>query len=75
VKTFRLPVWTRRVSLVALLLAFAASRLLAAGEEPTPLDEYVAAPDPAYKYDLISKHVEDGLTTYVLEMSRSGSTG
>lgn len=63
-------VWSScRVALVALLLASCVSTVLAAGEERTPLDEYIAKADPAYKYSLVSKIPGDGLTTYVLDMT------
>ncbi len=41
----------------------------APGEERTPLDEYVAKPDPTYSYKLINTLPGDGFTTYVLEMT------
>jgi PhoPQ-activated pathogenicity-related protein len=40
----------------------------APGEERTPLDEYVAAPDPSYSYKLVGTIPGDGVTAYVLEM-------
>ncbi len=53
----------------ALLLLVCVALLGAApGEERTPLDEYVAKPDPAYSYKLVSTLPGDGFTTYVLEM-------
>ena len=38
-------------------------------EEKTPLDAYVAKPDPAYKWELKATYPGDGQTTYVLEMT------
>lgn len=38
-------------------------------EEKTPLDAYVAKPDPAYKWELKASYPGDGQTTYVLEMT------
>jgi PhoPQ-activated pathogenicity-related protein len=38
-------------------------------EEKTPLDAYVAKPDPAYKWELKATYPGDGHTTYVLEMT------
>jgi PhoPQ-activated pathogenicity-related protein len=55
--------------LVALLLSAAPSRARAAGEDRTPLDDYVAKPDPAYRYELVSKIPGNGLTTYVIDMT------
>ena len=61
--------WLRRLSLLALLVACVPSLAFAAGEERTALDEYIAKPDPAYEYHLVSKIPGDGVTTYVLEMT------
>lgn len=38
-------------------------------EEKTPLDAYVAKPDPSYKWELKAIYPGDGQTTYVLEMT------
>ena len=38
-------------------------------EEKTALDAYVAKPDPAYKWELVSTKQGDGYTTFVLEMT------
>ena len=35
----------------------------------TALDRYVAKPDPAYEYKLISQYEGDGCTTYILGMT------
>lgn len=51
-----------------LLLVCAALMGAAPGEERTPLDEYVAKPDPHYSYKLVNKIEGQGVTTYVLEM-------
>jgi PhoPQ-activated pathogenicity-related protein len=37
--------------------------------EQTALDRYVAAPDPNYKYELVSTTSGDGFTSYVLSMT------
>src|ERR1700722_9033424 len=42
---------------------------LAWAAEKTALDRYVAAADPNYKYELVSKTPGEGFTTYVLEMT------
>jgi PhoPQ-activated pathogenicity-related protein len=38
-------------------------------EEKTALDAYVAKPDPAYKWELVSTKQGDGYTTFVLELT------
>jgi PhoPQ-activated pathogenicity-related protein len=43
--------------------------LLSAAEKRTALDRYVAAPDPNYKYELISTIKGEGFTTFVLDMT------
>jgi PhoPQ-activated pathogenicity-related protein len=47
----------------------AANPLAVKPEEKTPLDAYLAKPDPAYKWELVSTHPGDGFTTYVLELT------
>ena len=37
--------------------------------EQTALDRYVAAPDPSYKYEVISKVVGKGYTTFIVDMT------
>lgn len=54
---------------LALLLACLFSLAAAPGEERTPLDEYIAQPDPVYSYRLVNTFPGDGVTTYVLEMT------
>jgi PhoPQ-activated pathogenicity-related protein len=39
------------------------------GGEETPLDRYIAAPDPSYQYKLLSTTAGDSETAYVLEMT------
>jgi len=56
------------------ILRFAAALLLAgalcgAPSGRTALDEYVAAPDPAYKFELAGTIPGDGYTAYVLELT------
>jgi PhoPQ-activated pathogenicity-related protein len=50
----------------ALLLAGA---LCAAPGNRTALDEYVAKPDPAYKFELVSTIPGNGYTSYVIDMT------
>jgi PhoPQ-activated pathogenicity-related protein len=57
------------VWLFACLLLLAAPALAAPGDERTALDEYIAAPDPSYGYQLAREVKADGMTTYVLEMT------
>ena len=45
-----------------------ASMALGAPSGRTALDEYVAKPDPAYKFQLVNTISGDGFTAYVLEM-------
>lgn len=47
----------------------AAADLSVKPEERTPLDAYLAKPDPAYKWTLVSTYPGDGFTTYVLELT------
>jgi len=58
-----------RWALACSLLLGLSSVALAAGEEKTALDEYVAAADPAYSYKLINTIPSENSTTYVLEMT------
>jgi PhoPQ-activated pathogenicity-related protein len=53
----------------AVLLCCALFMAAAPGEDRTALDEYIAAPDPSYGYQLVRTIKDDGLTTYVLEMT------
>jgi PhoPQ-activated pathogenicity-related protein len=62
----------RRLAPWALLcLVFSCAAVFAAdpGQDRTALDDYVAAPDPSYGYQLVRTIPGDGLTTYVLEMT------
>jgi PhoPQ-activated pathogenicity-related protein len=47
----------------------AANPLAVKPEEKTPLDAYLAKPDPAYKWELVSTYPGDGFTTYVLQLT------
>ncbi len=58
-----------RAALFALVVCNAATLALAAGEEQTPLDDYIAKPDANYKYELVSTIEGNGVTTYVLDMT------
>jgi len=52
------------------LLGFALA--VAAGAQPhalTPLDKYVAAPDPSYGFKLVSATAGDGYTVFLLDMT------
>jgi PhoPQ-activated pathogenicity-related protein len=49
--------------------AAAANPLAVKPEEKTPLDAYLAKPDPAYKWELISTYPGAGFTTYVLQLT------
>jgi PhoPQ-activated pathogenicity-related protein len=51
------------------ILSFLATAALAVAADKTALDRYVAAPDPNYKYELVTTTPGDGFTTYVLEMT------
>ena len=42
---------------------------LAQGASQNALDRYVAAPDPNYKFELVSTTPGEGFTTYVLDMT------
>jgi PhoPQ-activated pathogenicity-related protein len=42
---------------------------MGAGEERTALDEYVAAPDPNYTFELVNTIKGEGHTTYILNMT------
>src|SRR5690348_2165399 len=37
--------------------------------EKTALDKYVEAPDPSYKYELVSKTQGQGYTTFIINMT------
>lgn len=47
----------------------AAADLSVKEDEKTALDAYVAKPDPAYKWELVSTQPGDGVTSYVLELT------
>src|SRR5579884_2298444 len=42
---------------------------LAKDDDQTALDRYVAAPDPSYRYDLVSTIKGEGQTTFILHMT------
>lgn len=58
-----------RLAHAALLLVCLCFLGAAPGEERTALDDYIAAPDPAYSYKLVNTIPGDGVTTFVLEMT------
>src|SRR5215470_10918965 len=52
------------------LLSFTAlAQAPAPADVKTALDKYVEAPDPSYKYELVSKTAGKGYTTYILKMT------
>src|SRR5262245_56855569 len=52
------------------LLAFTAfAQAPMPADAKTALDKYVEAPDPSYKYELVSKTEGKGYTTYILKMT------
>src|SRR5215470_14177990 len=52
------------------MLAFTAlAQAPATADARTALDKYVAAPDPSYKYELVSKVQGKGYTTYIINMT------
>jgi PhoPQ-activated pathogenicity-related protein len=53
----------------SLLTTVFASAASAEGQDETALDRYVAAPDPSYRYELISPESGDAYTANVLEMT------
>jgi PhoPQ-activated pathogenicity-related protein len=53
---------------LTLLLASVTSLCLGAGRE-TPLDRYVATPDPSYRYELSNSTKIEGATIFVLDMT------
>jgi PhoPQ-activated pathogenicity-related protein len=53
-----------RLALLALSMG-----LCAGAREQTPLDRYVATPDPNYRYELVTTTAGPGFTTYVLDMT------
>jgi PhoPQ-activated pathogenicity-related protein len=60
--------------ILALSLCAGAATALAQGpatakSELTALDRYVAAPDPSYKYELVSSIPGPGYTAYVIELT------
>ncbi len=61
--------WAACVWLFACLVLFAVPASAEPGDERTALDDYIAAPDPSYGYQLVNETKADGITTYVLEMT------
>jgi PhoPQ-activated pathogenicity-related protein len=59
----------RLTALVVLVALGPLDAVSADQPELTPLDRYVAAPDPNYSYKLVNSVPGDGFTTYVLEMT------
>jgi PhoPQ-activated pathogenicity-related protein len=60
--TLALCLWACAVPVLAQALAKASN-------DATALDRYVAAPDPAYKYELVNTLTGAGYTTYVIELT------
>ena len=63
--------WTpiSRFTLAAACALLFSGALVAAQGSRTALDEYVAKPDPAYKFELVRTIPGEGYTAYVLEMA------
>ena len=61
----------KSIKLGQALLALAVSVVAwpSASAEENPLDRYVAKPDPAYEYRLLSTDKGRGYTAYILEMT------
>ena len=57
-----------RAAWFIVLTAFVLSAVLAATAVATPLDDYVAKPDPAFKYELVNQGEKPDSTTYVYHM-------
>ncbi|HUS05989.1 MAG TPA: PhoPQ-activated pathogenicity-related family protein [Bryobacteraceae bacterium] len=55
----------RTLALTLLAVAVQAS----AAHKPTALDRYVAAPDPSYRYSLVSTLPGEGYTAYILDVT------
>src|SRR5215468_2019486 len=66
---------TKLFNSIILLLTLNLLTFTAFAQAPTPagaktaLDKYVEAPDPSYKYELVSKVQGKGYTTYILKMT------
>jgi PhoPQ-activated pathogenicity-related protein len=60
---------TRLGGLASVLLAVAGWGAAASRPDRTALDEYVGAPDPNYKYELVRTLTGTGYTAYVLRMT------
>jgi PhoPQ-activated pathogenicity-related protein len=58
----------RRFAQFAVVLCLAAGLTTAASKQ-TPLDRYVAAPDPNYKWQVVNTIAGDGYTAYVIDMT------
>src|SRR5580693_9806206 len=57
----------RRLRIIGVLAA--ASFTLAAASKETALDRYVHAPDPSYKWELVSTIPGEGYKAYVLDLT------
>ena len=53
---------------LSLVVALAASFVMVSSALATPLDDYVAKPDPAFKYTKIGSSEKDGVTTVVYHL-------
>ena len=58
-----------RLARFTALLCLTTGLVLAAGPKQTPLDRYVAAPDPNYKWQVINTVPGEGYTAYVIDMT------
>ena len=59
----------KALPVAAVFFAAALAPSAVAAQHETALDRYVAAPDPAYKYDLVNTIPGEGYTTYVIELT------
>ena len=64
-RKIRLP----RVAAILPLILTLLSPLIARGQDETALDRYIAAPDPAYQYKIVSTTRKTGHTIFLVEMT------
>jgi PhoPQ-activated pathogenicity-related protein len=62
---------TKLFNVIILLLTLNMLSFTALAQAPakTPLDKYIEAPDPSYKYELVSKVQGKGYTTFIIDMT------
>ena len=61
--------FTTEVSVIPDTLPFKDANIRPEITNPTPLDDYVNTPDPAYSYELVSQVGREGYTSYVYSMN------